>query len=580
MRTILIIIAATCFAGTSYGQYLQWAYTMGIEGQASRALAVTTDAAGYIYTAGTYKGQLDFDPGSDSDKIAAARFSDAFIQKMDPTGNYVKTYVFGRSDNSYAVAGAIKFDASGDLYIAGYFTGNNVDFDPDTSEYKLSDIGSGNDAYIMKMDATGKFLWARHWDYNKDAGGANNTLEEGPAMDLDGSGNIYCAGQFLGTVDFDPDTSTYKMTALQGDGYVSKFDGDGNFLWAKQIVADTTQSKFVVVKSVSADASGNVFVAGYFIGTADFNPDTTVVYSLAATSQQGFILKLDASGNFLWAKKIGKEAADPILNYNTANAVLTDAAGNAYVTGSYMESVDFGTIQRTSEGLSDIFIAKLDASGNYLWVQSAGTFYDGEYGYRLAFDGVGNLIVTGNYHGTLTFSGNSISTNGDADIFVLKLTPQGNVTWLKGFGGSSYYERVQSVATHGNDVYTVGRMIGTVNFDPNGHYDLTTGSSNKYYPNFFIQKMTQWPTGVPDVSSQLEAAIFPNPATNQFTIDFAPSGLRDADMMLLDMQGRKVLETTIKGTSGRVNVEGLAKGVYLVKVQTQDGYAAKRLIIE
>ena len=502
------------------------------------------------------------------------------FKKMDPTGNYVKTYVFGRSDNSYAVAGAIKFDASGDLYIAGYFTGNNVDFDPDTSEYKLSDIGSGNDAYIMKMDATGKFLWARHWDYNKDAGGANNTLEEGPAMDLDGSGNIYCAGQFLGTVDFDPDTSTYKMTALQGDGYVSKFDGDGNFLWAKQIVADTTQSKFVVVKSVSADASGNVFVAGYFIGTADFNPDTTVVYSLAATSQQGFILKLDASGNFLWAKKIGKEAADPILNYNTANAVLTDAAGNAYVTGSYMESVDFGTIQRTSEGLSDIFIAKLDASGNYLWVQSAGTFYDGEYGYRLAFDGVGNLIVTGNYHGTLTFSGNSISTNGDADIFVLKLTPQGNVTWLKGFGGSSYYERVQSVATHGNDVYTVGRMIGTVNFDPNGHYDLTTGSSNKYYPNFFIQKMTQWPTGVPDVSSQLEAAIFPNPATNQFTIDFAPSGLRDADMMLLDMQGRKVLETTIKGTSGRVNVEGLAKGVYLVKVQTQDGYAAKRLIIE
>ena len=365
MKHIILIIAAACSVGNACAQSLQWAYTWGIAGKASRALAVTTDAAGYVYTAGTFKGELDFNPGNDSDKIASATYSDAYILKMDPAGNYVKTYVFGRSSNSYAVAGAIKFDASGNLYTAGYFTGNNVDFDPDTSEFKLNDIGSGNNAFLMKMDAAGRFLWVKSWDYNRNAGGANNTFEEGPAMALDGTGNIYCAGHFLGTVDFDPDTSSFKMTALQSDGYISKLDASGNFLWAKQIVADTTQSKSVVVKSVSVDASGNVFVGGHFIGTADFNPDTTVSYPLTAASQQGFIVKLDASGNFLWAKKMGKDAANPIFNYNTTNSVLADGAGNVYVTGSFMEDVSFGSVQLTSAGISDMFVAKLDASGNY-----------------------------------------------------------------------------------------------------------------------------------------------------------------------------------------------------------------------
>ena len=579
MKHIILIIAAACSVGNACAQSLQWAYTWGIAGKASRALAVTTDAAGYVYTAGTFKGELDFNPGNDSDKIASATYSDAYILKMDPAGNYVKTYVFGRSSNSYAVAGAIKFDASGNLYTAGYFTGNNVDFDPDTSEFKLNDIGSGNNAFLMKMDAAGRFLWVKSWDYNRNAGGANNTFEEGPAMALDGTGNIYCAGHFLGTVDFDPDTSSFKMTALQSDGYISKLDASGNFLWAKKIVADTTQSKSVVVKSVSADASGNVFVGGHFIGTADFNPDSTVSYPLTAASQQGFIVKLDASGNFLWAKKMGKDAANPIFNYNTTNSVLADGAGNVYVTGSFMEDVSFGSVQLTSAGISDMFVAKLDASGNYLWAQSAGSFYDGEYGYRLALDGSGNLLVTGNYHSTVNFGGTSISTNGDADIFILKLTPQGNLLWVKGFGGSEFYERIQSIAIHGNDIYTAGRMIGTVNFDPNGNYNLTAGSSNKYYPNFFIQKMSQWPTGLSDPSGKLDAVIYPNPATDQFTVDLSGTGVTDAVITLFDMQGRKMAETRTDKSNATINIVSLPKGIYTVKVQSPRGSGIKKLVI-
>ena len=71
---------------------------------------------------------------------------------------------------------------------------------------------------------------------------------------------------------------------------------------AKQIKADTAIGKFVIVRSVSVDGANNVFVSGYFKGKADFNPDTTAKFEIDAVSQQGFILKLDANGNFLWAK--------------------------------------------------------------------------------------------------------------------------------------------------------------------------------------------------------------------------------------------------------------------------------------
>ena len=122
-------------------------------------------------------------------------------------------------------------------------------------------------------------------------------------------------------------------------------------------------------------------------------------------------------------------------------------------------------------------------------------------------------------------------------------------------------------------------MIGTVNFDPNGNYNLTAGSSNKYYPNFFIQKMSQWPTGLSDPAGKLDAVIYPNPATDQFTVDLSGTGVTDAVITLFDMQGRKMAETRTDKSNATINIVSLPKGIYTVKVQSPRGSGIKKLVI-
>lgn len=564
-------------------QSLQWAYTFGKAGDAERALAVTTDGQGNVYTAGYFKDTLDFDPGPDSVKTGSTGYGNAFILKMDAAGHYIKHYAFGiTTGGNKTVACNMKFDATGNLYTAGYFTGNNVDFDPDTSVYKIDYVGSGNNGFLMKMDATGKFAWAKNWNYNRDAGGSNGTGEEGPDMTIDPKGEIVVAGRFIGTVDFDPGTGITNLTSPTESGYISKFDTDGNFRWVKQLTVDTPVIRYVTPRSVATDAMGNIYIAGTFIGNADFDPDTAKSFPLSAQVASGFVMKLDSTGAFVWARKIGTDI-NPMLTRHNANAVVVDAAGDVYVTGGYMESVSFGSIQLTSTGLSDIYVTKLDGAGNFIWAKSVGTFFDGEQGTRLTLDATGNLYVTGTYRGTADFDPGpgitNLSTNGATDVFVLKLTPAGSFLWAKGYGGPGDYEQIQSIEVRGDDIYTVGRMVGTVNFNPNGYYYLTAGSANSYYPGFFIHKMSQNPASIRDVAGSLGVSIYPNPAEDQITITLTEKGRSEATVSAFDMQGRMLLTETIHSTSSQVDIRTLPAGNYILKVQSGDKYAVKKITI-
>lgn len=556
-----------------YAQYLNWAYALGKNNHRSQAFSVATGANGDVYTVGFFEGDMDFNPGMDSVIMTSSVYGNSFILRTDANSNFKEVTMLGTG--SFSTAGVIKIDASGNKIIAGFFTGQNVDFDPDsTTTYALDAIGSGNNAYLLKMDATGKLLWARKWNYNKD-GGAN---EEGPSMTLDGSGNIICAGYYVGNVDFDPDTSSFFMNATQENGYISKFDGNGKLLWAKQIEADTTLSKFVKVTSVTADPSGNIFVGGCFAGKTDFDPDTTVKYEITAMSMQAFVLKLDANGKFIWVKKIGKDNANPLINFNNTNAVLADASGNVYATGSFMETISLGSITLTSNGNSDIYITKIDASGNFIWAKAAGSIYNGEYGYRMTLDNQNNLIVSGIFHNTIYFDGKYCSTNGYEDIFVAKFTPSGGVIWVASYGGSATsFERVQGICVNGNSIYSVGRIVGTVNFDPNGIYNVSASSIYTNYRDFFIQKMSDGATAISE-KEKLAAVIYPNPATTNITIDFPNSFSKEATLSIYDLQGRKLMSKLITHHAV-VDVSQLPKGFYMVNIVTPDATASQKLTI-
>jgi len=190
------------------------------------------------------------------------------------------------------------------------------------------------------------------------------------AISIDASGNIYTTGYFKETVDFNPGAGTYNLTSAgQSDIFIQKLDAAGNFLWAKSFGGTSGD----VAYSLSIDASGNVYTTGWFRGTVDFDPGAGTYFLTSEGFKDIFIQKLDAAGNFLWAKSFGGTSGDK------AYSLSIDILGNVYTTGYFEGTVDFDpgaeTYYLTSEGDADVFIQKLDAAGNFLWAKSFG----GEY---------------------------------------------------------------------------------------------------------------------------------------------------------------------------------------------------------
>ena len=148
----------------------------------------------------------------------------------------------------------------------------------------------------------------------------------------DATGNIFTSGEFSGVADFDPGPQTSTLSSSGGyDIFVSKLDINGDFIWAKNIggIYDDVGS------SITLDVSGNIYLAGSFEVTVDFDP-SPAIYNLASNGNADiFISKLDSFGNFVWAKSAGG------ISYDAGASVTTDTFGTIYCTGSFAATVDF-----------------------------------------------------------------------------------------------------------------------------------------------------------------------------------------------------------------------------------------------
>ena len=226
------------------------------------------------------------------------------------------------------------------------------------------------------------------------------------------------------------------------DIFVSKLDSNGDFVWAKSMGGPSSLDYGNVI---AVNSSGNVYTTGIFQGTVDFDPGAGIANLISAGDRDIFVSKLDSSGNFVWAKSMGGTVYDSGIN------IVVDSNSNVYTTGKFKGTADFdpgaGTANLTSAGGSDIFVSKLDSSGNFVWAKSmGGTAYDSGYG--IVVDSGGNVYTTGEYDGTADFdpgTGTAILTcSGESDIFVSKLDSNGNFVWVKRMGGSN--------ADWGNDI--------------------------------------------------------------------------------------------------------------------------------
>jgi hypothetical protein len=302
-------------------------------------------------------------------------------------------------------------------------------------------------------------------------------IDRAQSMVVDAAGNIYTSGHFSATADLDPSVGTSNLTSAGGlDVFVTKQNSQGELLWA--VRAGGTQD--IQATSIAVDATGNVYVTGYFSGTADFDPRPTDVLNLTAVAGDVFVWKLSPAGAVVWAKRAGGSGFD------SGSSLAIDSAGDVYVTGQFIGTAEFndGGISSTltSEGpAADVFVWKMTSAGVIqVIVRLGGTGTDRSV--DIGLDSAGSLYVTGNFQGTADFdpsAGTSanLTAVGSHDVFVVKLR-NFVVQWAKRAGGSSFDNGTSIDFDSSGNVYVTGNFEGPANFTSNGN-SITLSSAGQ-----------------------------------------------------------------------------------------------------
>lgn len=290
--------------------------------------------------------------------------------------------------------------------------------------------------------------------------------DEAKSVTSDVFGNIYVAGVFQDTVDFDYKSGVYNLISNgQEDAFVQKIDQNGNLIWAKSFGGINDDR----VASIKTDAVGNCYVVGIFHDTVDFNPGTGIFNLISTSDYDIFILKLNQYGQFVWAKSIGGISTYPGFHNDEARDMSISDQGHLLITGNYQGVCDFdpgsSVYNLTSNGNSDAFILKLDTSGQFIWAQSVGGNF-ADKGNSIATDSVGNVFITGDFGATCDFDPSSsvynITSNSGADIFILKLDSSGQFNWAKSNKGNGMDKGDAIVVDNSGDIYVTGSFRDTV----------------------------------------------------------------------------------------------------------------------
>jgi hypothetical protein len=307
----------------------------------------------------------------------------------------------GGAEAGYGIA----TDGQGNAFVTGYYVGNTA-----IGEDGLFPLGR-LDWFLTKVSHGGTLEWS--------IGGGGGDFDQGFGVATDPGGNVYVAGNYYDDAVFG---GTPMTSAGYGDLMIGKLDPAGAFQWAVHRGGLAHE----VASAIAADAAGNSYVVGTFQDVVDFGPVTLT----AGGRDDGFVAKLDPAGAFLWVTQLGGAAlGDEITD------IQIDAAGNSYVAGSFGDTVQFGGVSKTSAGGNDVFVGKLDPSGQVLWVTAFGGTMT-ERGRGISLDGQGNIYASGSFQDTVTFGATTLTSAGTQDLFVVKLDPQGAIQWVLSGGGT------------------------------------------------------------------------------------------------------------------------------------------------
>lgn len=557
LLTILMLFATHSF---SQAPMFKWAKAMA-GNQPALGYSIVTDNNGNVYTAGVFSGTVDFNPGPGTFYLTAGNSRSGFVSKLDSNGQFLwaKSIIsscFFTCSGTYGIA----TDNLGNAYVTGAFS-ETTDFDPGSGAHILPRDEGG--PFVLKLGPAGNFLWVRSFK------GVYPFASHGYAITADAAGNTYTTGMFGQTVDFDPGPGVYMLESNgpTPDAFVVKLDASGNFVWAKK----TGTTRLELPYAICLDNHGNLYTTGRF-GGSGYSPDpnfTALGFSFPAEHDSVFVWKMDNSGNTQWTKFFRNDSS------SESKDVFVDADGHIYTTGRFYGTIDFdpgpATYNLTSLGVADVFISKLDANGNFVWVKrlpSSPTWsYIWSNSESLVVDKAGNIYLIGTLAGYLDFDpGNGINmltASGYWDIFLLKLDASGNFLWASQIGNTGYDYGLDLAIDQKNNIYATGGFSGTVDFDPGAAvFNMTTPLSAMGMYALKLKDTTsiQWPVSPCRISEATK--IYPNPCSRSLFINKERTTCT-VTMNVYDILGRRVVRNKLlQDGLNELPVFGLPAGTY------------------
>lgn len=598
---------------------------------------ITVDSYGSSYSVGFFYGTVDFDPGAAVFNLTTPGTNafHGYLLKLDSAGSFQWAYKLGNNVPGGTRINSVVVDDAGYLYVTGQFRGT-VDFDLGPGTANMTSTSSFQDVFICKYTDQGGFVWCKQFE-GPDDEYVNNIF-------VDAQSNIYTSIHYYGTFDADPDSNVaYTLTSIpsqfQRDIVISKLDSNGNFVWAKNF----SSPYYDDCSGLYIDQQENVYFTGSFGDSIDMDPGSAQQYLYASGNLDAFIAKLDINGNYLWAKNLNAPQT-------SIGAGIRKNNNEILVVGSFSDSIDIdfgaGSNFLQANAQDDFFLLSLDTNGNSNWIkQFSGLDYD--YQIDIAVNSANKIYLTGSFTDTVDFDPgigvtDKVAMGNTSDIFVLKLSDNGNLEWVETIGGF-FYDNSTSIAVSDNyGVYLNGRFRDVVDFDfglsisnlttPNGpgvyimnildcqlvatisqtNLQLTAANQNANYqwincnPYSIIAGVTNQnytvtangdyavvvtQNGCSDTSNCISftnvgindnerngISVYPNPSTGNFTIS-ATNLLENASLKVLSTLGKIIYQKEdLNGDNFEIDLSSQGVGLYTLEISEGDKVSRMKLL--
>jgi len=407
-------MAALWLSFTSHAQTTPaWTSARSLGTGVTTTTAFAVDAAGNSYEAG-YFFNTAYVGGT---LLTSAGGADGYLAKYTPAGTLAWVRQLGSTGTD--LIGDLTLDAAGTIYVTGRFTNS---------------ISLGNNVFLTGgATVASKFLLVRYTpegtpEWAQQSSSDVNTYVASTSVQVDAVGHVYVSGHFSATLTVGGTTLT--TATRQPEVFLARFT---TATGALQSLASVLAYQPVI--STLTYYSPKVVLApggAFYLLTTFSHP--VQLGSTTLTSRGGtdvLVTKYSAAGEIEWTQQFGGEGQDDLGD------ATVDAAGNVFVSGRFSGPATFGTTTLAGAGTfgnSDGFLAKLDLQGTLQWVQPGGGPGIDQFG-GIRVDAAGNAYVVGTFQGPAQFAANTLTSAGSVDIVVAAYTPQGQLAWVQQAGG-------------------------------------------------------------------------------------------------------------------------------------------------